>query len=154
MFSSLPSPLPLPLPPPSLSPSPSPPLPLSLAVNWLAIFYSPLFIPSWRLLTPSPPTFPWKPRYSSRNPYSPPLPSQVINYYWAFSANCIYRSCMCFEGSFDGRDESRMSNTVNYPSCETFMSLCLKNHFNTQFTDYHLSTETIESTDGETRQNG
>lgn len=22
---------------------------------------------------------------------------------------------MCFEGSFDGRDESRMSNTVNYP---------------------------------------
>lgn len=62
--------------------------------------------------------------------------------------------CMCFEGSFDGRDESRMSNTVNYPSCETFMSLCLKNHFNTQFTDYHLSTETIESTDGETRQNG
>ena len=29
-----------------------------------------------------------------------------------------------------------------------------QNHFNTQFTDYHLSTETIESTDGETRQNG
>ena len=29
-----------------------------------------------------------------------------------------------------------------------------QNLFNTQFTDYHLSTETIESTDGETRQNG
>ena len=110
---------------PPLSPLPSPP---SLA----AIFYSPPCILSWRLLTPPPP-----PRFPENHAIlhriltplpspplpSPSLPSQVINYFWALSANCIYRSCMCFEGLFDGRDESQMSNTVDYPSCETFMSL-------------------------------